>query len=75
MDARTYIDTQVVGFELNGKRAAAMEARHAGQGRRREGATAARRLGHLWNGLTSDTTSRPVVAAIVAALLAAVVVG
>ena len=37
MDARTYIETQVVGFELQGKRRAAAEARQARQAQQRSG--------------------------------------
>ena len=80
MDARTYIETQIAGFELQRKRRAAAEARQARQAQQRgeqerEGTLDARGWGRLRAGLGSYPTARQVVAVLIAVLLAAALVG
>ena len=72
MDARTFVDTQVVGHELRSKRRWAAEERLAGKARQEAVALGWRR-GRRRIGSTALATR--VVAALIAALLAATLVG
>ncbi len=71
MDARTFVDTQIVGHKLDYKRSQAAEARQAAKAQPHATATSRVRMGSwLWSGAMERVRSHAL-APRVAALLAA----